>query len=591
MKILFKFIKFTLLSFILVIFSSSFILPNSTEFPSHILDDKYSSFNNGYNLSIYDEEENMIPPNVFTLSTGEISLTSKNILLTENQTYTFVFYIKDKDKLKNCTTQSDNFLTFNYKTPGVAEHKIDSITYSINKSTPSEFLNSSTDLTPSLSCPVFKLKDDYSLFFLSIYTNNIYTKNFSIYNFNLTFNKSHSCGLISSYQLYKGEISSYKGFKEFNHAPFGLNEQFIGPYKDKTVIDLSIPYKDNQISALDIKNSILAFDKGDYEYKNIDIITDAFTSSYRVLNTKLPIVFQAYDSLNNKSTITFNITIYDAIPPTITQLDDQIEISYKKQITKQEILSHFKIEDNYTLNVNTQIEGIDLNSDLKLGKHNIIITANDTSNNISRLETSFKIVDDVPPLIKGPSFINTNISTFLSKEDILDKFVVEDEIDKDLQIEIIEDNYSNNYNQVGEYLLTLESKDKSGNKVKRNVIINVVDNSGPVFYLNQTDLTMYQGDQLNLNNLVKSLVKNEILLSKNYTSVELINSPISEDNKLEVGEFNIVLKCNSDDNQTSFINLKLNVIQKSSKNSNNPFQNFINSIKEFFKNIFKKFNI
>lgn len=592
MKSFLKFSKYILISFSLILFSSSFISPNTSEIPSHLEDEKYSSFANSYDLYKYDDEENMIPPNIFSLTTGEINFNSnKPIILTENQVYTFVFYIKDKTRLNECNLKENNYLTYTYQTPGVAEFKIDRITYNLNNSSPKQFLNSSTISTPTLNEPVFKLSEDCSYFFLSIYTQNIYSKYFRIPSFNLIFNKTNSCGIISNYQLYKGDIASFKGYKEFNHAPFGLSKDFIGPYKDKTEINMSIPYKDDQINANDIKNSLLAFDKGDYEYKEVEIVSDAFSSSFRVLNTKLPIIFQATDSLNNKSTITFNMTIYDDIPPTITQLNSQIEISYKSNLTKQEILSNFKIEDNYTLNVSTQIEGYDFDSELKLGKHNITIKASDTSNNISKLETSFKIVDDIPPQIKGPTFINTNINTYLSKEDILANFTPFDEIDSNLEIEIIEDNYSNNFNQAGEYLICLECKDYSSNKIRKSVIINVSDNSGPVFYLNQTNLTMYQGDSFKVNDIVKSLVRNQILLEKNYTNIELISLDIKENKALVKGEFDLTLKCFSDDNQISFIQLKLNVKEKETSNSTTPFSNFINKITDFFKKIFDKFNL
>lgn len=575
-----------------IILTSSFVLPNvENSLPSHINDPNYDSFENDYPLYKYDNEDNMLPPKLFNLDTGSIKFgpNSKYIYLTTNNIYTFVFYIKDYKDLIKDNLIGNNYFEYFYKTVGYNENSTYRSYLPSKQLNSFDFLNYYKNDIPTSSVPVIKLSEDYSKIFISINTDNIHTNLIKIMQFNLIFNSKKSSGIISLCQLYKGDISSYKGYSAFNHAPYGLNENIVGPFKDKTEINLTIPYKENQISVDDIKSNILAFDKGDYEYKQINIIQDSFTLYKRILNKPLKIVFKASDSFNNYSTITFNITIVDNSPPIIIQLNENIKYSYKAIINKENILSNFSIKDDYSYKVDTSITGIDLNKTNKLGKYNITIKSIDFSNNISTFDSTIEIVDDIPPIIDGPSYINANVNELLNEEEILKQFNVTDDIDKNPTLKIIENEYKNNYQNVGEYTLTLQANDSNNNETKKTIQINVVDDDGPIFYLNKTQLTMYEGDKINTTSLIKNLIKSNILSNKNYVDIAYTSSSIQENISLPYGEHQLLLTCKSDDNQIQYITLNINVISK--VKNNNIFLNIINKIIEFFHSILKKFNI
>lgn len=577
---------------IFLILTSSFVLPNvDNSLPSHINDPTYDSFENDYPLYKYDNEDNMLPPKLFNLDTGSIKFgpNSKYIYLTTNNIYTFVFYIKDYKDLIKDNLIGNNYFEYFYKTVGYNENSTYRSYLPSKQLNSFDFLNYYKNDIPTSSVPVIKLSEDYSKIFISINTDNIHTNLIKIMQFNLIFNSKKSSGIISLCQLYKGDISSYKGYSAFNHAPYGLNENIVGPFKDKTEINLTIPYKENQISVDDIKSNILAFDKGDYEYKQINIIQDSFTLYKRILNKPLKIVFKASDSFNNYSTITFNITIVDNSPPIIIQLNENIKYSYKAIINKENILSNFSIKDDYSYKVDTSITGIDLNKTNKLGKYNITIKSIDFSNNISTFDSTIEIVDDIPPIIDGPSYINANVNELLNEEEILKQFNVTDDIDKNPTLKIIENEYKNNYQNVGEYTLTLQANDSNNNETKKTIQINVVDDDGPIFYLNKTQLTMYEGDKINTTSLIKNLIKFNILSNKNYVDIAYTSSSIQENISLPYGEHQLLLTCKSDDNQIQYITLNINVISKAK--NNNIFLNIINKIIEFFHSILKKFNI
>ena len=100
---------------------------------------------------------------------------------------------------------------------------------------------------------------------------------------------------------------------------------------------------------------------------------------------------------------------------------------------------------------------------------------------------------------------------------------------------------------------------------------------------------MYQGDKIDTSNLIKNLIKANLLQEKNYIDISYTSSSIQQDKQLTLGEHQLLLTCKSDDNQIQYITLNINVIQK--ENNTNIFSTFINKIIEFFQSIFKKFNI
>jgi len=564
---------------------TSFQSPNSTEFIDHNIDEHYSS--SRIITPKYYDDNNLIPPDFFEKDTGVLTSTYE-LYIPSFEDYTFVLYIKDNTSLKQLKTKSDNNFYFSYITLGEAEHDILNFTIGgEDDTTPVDFFTYfQTKREDSFFIIQTEFDDDFSKIFIYIQsTFDRGRKELRILNMEFNFDCSNSAGIVSDFQLYKGKLKAdYPGYAEYIRAPKGLSSNMVGPYKDQTEIDLTIPYqRENMMKVDDLKQTILAFDKYDYEYKQVSVKSDLYTNSTRNLNTKLPIVFQANDESNNVSTITFNIYVVDEECPKIEQISSNIKFSYKEKITSDIIATKFKITDNYSYKPSVEIEGIELNKNLEVGKYPITLKAYDSSNNYSSIQTSIEIIDDILPNISGPSYIQTSTSKYLSDEKIISQFKAIDEIDGELPISIDSSAYKSHYNIIGEYFITLNATDKSGNKIQRVISVNVSDTSGPVFYLDKLTITTYENETIEVESILNQLIDENVIEDANYISVEVQSKQNIELNNLKQGKYQITLACKKDTNDVVNIPLTIEVLQQKKEETNIFVQ-----IYNFFRDLIKK---
>lgn len=586
-----KFPKFLLALLILPIsslFTLSFAQPNSDAFPNHLTDPNYNAVNGNttYSLSSIENEANILPPNIYKKETGKLSFTNL-VNINKNTTYTLVLFLKDGRELVNDKNVSKNGYYLQYVTAGEAEHQIITKEIKFEKS-PSESLKEFENVNIEMFQPItMSIADDYSKIFVEI--NFIYerdsVKSIRLYKLDVLINNSQTSGIISQEMMYKGTKEDFKGYAEYNHAPYGLTNSMVGPYKDNSQIDIQFPFTNDTNNIINqLKSSLLAFDKGDYQYVDVEVYKDNFTEFYRSLNTKLPLTFQAKDSLGNSSKITFNIIMRDIEKPTITQIPEKIKFSYKTKLTKQDILQQFEIKDNYSYQPNVEITGIEFDKINQIGTYPIKLTVSDSSNNIETYQTEIQILDDIPPTIEGPDTINTTIETVLSSQDILDQFEIKDEIDTSTKINIDDSSYQNNCKSIGKYSVKIKAIDISGNSAEKVVTINVSDTSGPVFYINKDELTYIEGETIDTNNLLYQLIQLGYIPNSSYISAKLTSNEIDLTNKLTSGKYNAILEYTNSDLTKNYLQLKINVIDKFK--SSTP--SFLDKIIEFIKSFFNK---
>lgn len=561
--------------------SSSFISPNSNEFPDHKIDKNYQSDPNEVSF-INRNENNLIPPNLFKKEKGVIK-ASKRIVFDSNTEYTFAIQLSDYRSLIDTMATANHYIEIDYSIEGVSgtnnyEHS--------NICRPQYFLNSFKTLNKKEPMGFKIALDEKNSRILAIIHsyNSSNNKKITINKFDFAFNAAKHFGNVVQIHAYKGNETNYKEYEDYSHAPAGLNNDFTGPFKDKTELDINVRYKEkDMLTVNDFKNTILAFDKYDYEYKNVEIKSDSYTNATRNLNTKLPIVFIAKDNNNNEATITFNITVFDDENPKIKPLHDTIKFSYKEDITLEKIRTKFQITDNYTKNPEIIVNGISLNQKLSVGNYPIEIVAKDSSNNQETYKSTLQVIDDVLPELTGPSFIQTNVNTLLSENEIIKMYEANDEIDKKVPISIENNTYKDNYRHIGVYSLIVNATDRSGNKISKTVSVSVSDLNSPIFYLNQKVLTTYENSTINLQTLLNQLVKENIIPDDNYIDVK-VKSQINIDKPLIKGEYTLSLECILDNSSSLNVPITLKVIEK--EKDINIFARFFQYIKEIFDKIF-----
>lgn len=127
-------------------------------------------------------------------------------------------------------------------------------------------------------------------------------------------------------------------------------------------------------------------------------------------------------------------------------------------------------EDNYTSNKH------------KLGLYSITFRATDSNNNSTDFIVNVQVIDTDGPLIDGTLEVFTKISTKTEITTILNGVVLSDNYDSSdvVTLDIVEDNYTPNYNKVGTYQIKIKATDSSGNTTNGSIIVNVEDDIKPV---------------------------------------------------------------------------------------------------------------
>lgn len=286
----------------------------------------------------------------------------------------------------------------------------------------------------------------------------------------------------------------------------------------------------NPLTVKEIMYSLAASDSGKDISSSIFIQKDYYSNFLNTIGEKT-IIFQAMDENGNISD-PFKVTInlIDDVIPQIFGLDtytsymsNPLSITYLKQ--------QLTALDNYDGNITHKLEIIDdsYSSNInKLGTYYIFFQVKDSSSNISE---TFKMkitnIDDIAPIIIGPSSISYLLSKKPSINNILLEYKVKDNIDENLEILVEEETFSEAI-ELGTYYLSLYSIDKSDNrsapfKIKIELVDKLLNLNEITLYLPTSSLMTIE----NINNLIN--------LKEEYTLIEDTYTP----NYSNVGTYSI----------------------------------------------------
>lgn len=104
-------------------------------------------------------------------------------------------------------------------------------------------------------------------------------------------------------------------------------------------------------------------------------------------------------------------------------------------------------------------------------------TANDY---VAHAKLTVNVVDITKPTIVGPSEVTSGYSNPKTISQILSLYYVRDNVDKDIQLSVTNDNYTANKNKIGSYKMTITATDSSKNSFSTNITVHVVDDAAPV---------------------------------------------------------------------------------------------------------------
>lgn len=212
------------------------------------------------------------------------------------------------------------------------------------------------------------------------------------------------------------------------------------------------------------------------------VVSDDYTGNEKILG-KHPVVLSATDGTNT-TTITINIIVVDATAPTISGPTSLIS-NMSNPLTEANIRAMLSASDNVdkTLTIDLVSDNFTINNQ-KAGSYQIIYNTTDDSGNVSANHiVTITNKDDIKPTISGRVSIEAGSSVQLTIDEIKSKanLIANDNIDSGLAIKLVEDNYSSNYNQVGNHTIKFNTTDNSGNTSNIFILTIVVkDTTKPI---------------------------------------------------------------------------------------------------------------
>ena len=195
-------------------------------------------------------------------------------------------------------------------------------------------------------------------------------------------------------------------------------------------------------------------------------------------------VIGAKDKAGNEATYNIVIHVVDIDKPSYASGQTSYTTNYKTEILLETIKNALKFNDNvdntFTLNITN--DNYSANKNI-VGTYYVKVTATDKSGNVSdEVTVTINVVDDVNPSISGETTIQANSNKKLSESEILANFTATDEYCGTADLSIVNyDVYSNKYNVVGDYKITIKAIDDYGNSVTKEVTIHVNDKNKPTF--------------------------------------------------------------------------------------------------------------
>ena len=270
---------------------------------------------------------------------------------------------------------------------------------------------------------------------------------------------------------------------------------------------------------------------------------------YEILDWGLSVGYESvdsdYPSINGNATYYFNVDSaksFDYIKSTITAYDEtEGDITNKIQFTNT---------DNYSLD------------NLELKTYNFTASVSDESGHTATQDFQIVIKDVTAPTI---SSMNKEVSyaSKLTQEEIKNLFTYSDNynITNDLIFEIVSDNYTNSYNEIGEHQITARVTDKSGNYNEATATLDVVDKIAPIFAC----ATSYEISTISS----KNITLDKLVFSLGITANDVIDGPIVvslEDldnyskNLGKAGSYTIRAIASDSHNNTATIEFELNVV-------------------------------
>ncbi len=183
------------------------------------------------------------------------------------------------------------------------------------------------------------------------------------------------------------------------------------------------------------------------------------------------VTLSAVDSSGNETNERIIVNVVDTNSPEISGYKNYTVEVFTSSIDYLDgVIATDLYDQNVLLSVDDSL--VDLN---ELGQYEVIISATDSSGNVTQETIKVNVVDTTPPEIIGAK-------DFMLEVTLTDCDYIQDAVAKDLydgEVEIVVDHSQVNINELGDYEITLSAIDSSGNETIIVLTVSVVDTTPP----------------------------------------------------------------------------------------------------------------
>lgn len=284
----------------------------------------------------------------------------------------------------------------------------------------------------------------------------------------------------------------------------------------------------------------------------------------------------------------------ESIKPTFSLKEPNMKIPYyyenKEEIMKENLIiniSNKLVEEKFLYD----IDSIDIP-----GKYTIDFVCYDEFNSFYSYSFDIEIIDDKNPEIIGNEIIKITTDKILTVNELLSHYKAIDEIDKECEVKILDDEYhkDNNSNKEGIYKITLYAIDKFENYATKDIFVNVVSKeSEKVYFISNANLYVREGTILSLEQIVDKM-QQQGYLPRNTTYIncyKLEGYDIDENNNLKFFQMRLLLE--RDNFEYDILNLDIEVVEEqeemkqevNNKLPSNKIKGLFSFLKFIFTNI------
>jgi len=311
-----------------------------------------------------------------------------------------------------------------------------------------------------------------------------------------------------------------------NKASFDLTiivkDEVVPIISGPSSLDLSVDQNQSLEELLSTHYSIYDAYDGPLSYQ---VISD----NYSVNKNKIgdyDVSISTEDSSGNQTSKSIQISVSDQQAPTISGVDELTSFM-SNPLSIEDILATQTVQDNYTslqLSDLTISDGF-TSKEMVVGVHEIDLSLMDGSGNQTSKTLRIRVEDDVKPSISGPITYVDSYKKNIGIEDLKALLSVSDNVDTiDMsQVVVLEDTLTTRSQQVGEFIVSFQIEDQSGNLATHTINVTLLDDIPPVIYVDSYIINVSSGTSFTNKDALRLMLSSKELLPGEYKMDTLVN--------------------------------------------------------------------